>query len=897
MRRLPQRDTGGLWCGGVNARRAVAACCVSSQRYFFPVRVAKADTPLMRQYAELKAAYPGTVLLFRVGDFYETFNEDAEAASKALNIVLTKRSNGAAGDTPLAGFPHHALEAYLPRLVQAGLRVAVCEQLEDPKQAKGLVKRGITEVVTPGVAHYEPLLAARAHNFLAALHATEHEAGLALLDVTTGTFYAWQGSHASIERALAGFGPSELVYNRRDNSPWVQSMRDRHVVYGLEEWIFQPAEAQRRLSEQFGPHAIKGFGLDADPLAVVAAGVVLHYLDQTQYTHTGHLTGITRWREDCHLWMDAFTVRNLELFRTASEGGTALVDVVDACRGPMGARLLRRWLAFPLTDRAELEARHAAVAFAQSDRAWAQKAGDWVAEVHDLERVATRCATRRIGPRELLRLADGLRAADELRTLVQTDHPLGMGEWPDSTAAANAILAVIHPDAPVALSKGGVIAPGVLPELDELRDLQSDAQGHLDALLAREQARTGIPSLRIASNGVFGYYLEVRNTHADKVPSDWIRKQTLVNAERYITPELKTLEEKLLQANDRIAALEGQMYQRLVDDLQAHVAAVLVVGSRVAEWDVLLGFADLAVRHGWARPTFAHEHRWEVREGRHPVIERVLPAGQSYIPNNVVLDSAGERMWMITGPNMSGKSALLRQTALHAILAQSGGFVPASHAELPLLDRLFVRVGASDNVSQGESTFMVEMTETASILHNLTPRSLVLLDEIGRGTATYDGISLAQAIAEYLHDHPGKPLVLFATHYHELNALESRWPGISNRHVAVQESNGKVVFLRTLVEGGSEHSFGLHVARMAGMPPSVVHRAGDLLQDLEAQRDGAAAGEGADGAPRVPGVQLSFIQWEDPAEKRLRSELDQLDLNALTPMDALMMLNRWKNQG
>jgi DNA mismatch repair protein MutS len=472
-----------------------------------------------------------------------------------------------------------------------------------------------------------------------------------------------------------------------------------------------------------------------------------------------------------------------------------------------------------------------------------------------------------------------------------------MGEWPDSTAAANAILAVIHPDAPVSLSKGGVIAPGVLPELDELRDLQSDAQGHLDALLAREQARTGIPSLRIASNGVFGYYLEVRNTHADKVPSDWIRKQTLVNAERYITPELKTLEEKLLQANDRIAALEGQMYQRLVDDLQAHVAAILVVGSRVAEWDVLLGFADLAVRHGWARPTFAHEHRWEVREGRHPVIERVLPAGQSYIPNDVVLDSAGERMWMITGPNMSGKSALLRQTALHAILAQSGGFVPASHAELPLLDRLFVRVGASDNVSQGESTFMVEMTETASILHNLTPRSLVLLDEIGRGTATYDGISLAQAIAEYLHDHPGKPLVLFATHYHELNALESRWPGIANRHVAVQESNGKVVFLRTLVEGGSEHSFGLHVARMAGMPPSVVHRAGDLLQDLEAQRDGAAAGEGADGAPRVPGVQLSFIQWEDPAEKRLRSELDQLDLNALTPMDALMMLNRWKNQG
>ena len=863
--------------------------------------VAKAETPLMKQYAELKAAYPGTVLLFRVGDFYETFNEDAEAASKALNIVLTKRSNGGAGDTPLAGFPHHALESYLPRLVLAGLRVAVCEQLEDPKQAKGLVKRGITEVVTPGVAHYEPLLAARAHNFLAAVHAGEHEAGLALLDVTTGTFYALQGSLPSIERALAGFAPSEVLYNRRDHSPWVQSVRDRFVVYGLEEWVFKAEEADRRLSEQFGPKAVKGFGLEGDPLAVVAAGAVLHYLEQSQYTHTGHLTGIMRWREDSHLWMDAFTVRNLELFRPTGEGGTPLVEVVDACRGPMGARLLRRWLAFPLTDVKELGRRHSSVQWAVDHRELATNAADCVAEVHDLERVATRCATRRIGPRELWRLADGLRAADQLRVLLEQAGQTEGRVWPVGEGPAAAIAAVLHPDAPAQLAKGGVIAAGVHPELDELRDLQADAQGHLNALLAREQLATGISSLRIASNGVFGYFLEVRNTHADKVPAHWIRKQTLVNAERYITPELKELEEKLLKANDRIAALENSLYTGLVEDLQAHVPEILVLGSRVAEWDVLLGFAELAVRRGWARPQFSDQLEWEVRQGRHPVIERVLPAGQPYIPNDVVLSENGERMWMITGPNMSGKSAVLRQTALHAILAQSGCFVPAESALLPVLDRLFVRVGASDNLSQGESTFMVEMTETASILHNLTPRSLVLLDEIGRGTATYDGISLAQAIAEYLHDHPGKPLVLFATHYHELNALAGHWPGIANRHVAVQEANGKVVFLRTLVEGGSEHSFGLHVARMAGMPPSVVHRAGDLLVDLEAQRDGSDVSSSADGlvsdGSAVKGVQLSFIQWEDPGEKKLKSELAELDLNALTPLDALMMLHRWKNKG
>jgi DNA mismatch repair protein MutS len=521
--------------------------------------------------------------------------------------------------------------------------------------------------------------------------------------------------------------------------------------------------------------------------------------------------------------------------------------------------------------------------------------------VHDLERVATRCATRRIGPRELWRLSDGLRAADQLRILLDQAGQTEGRVWPVGEGPAAAIAAVLHPDAPAQLAKGGVIAAGVHPELDELRDLQADAQGHLDALLAREQIATGISSLRVASNGVFGYFLEVRNSHADKVPAHWIRKQTLVNAERYITPELKELEEKLFKANDRIAALEYSLYTGLVEDLQAHVPDLLVLGSRVAEWDVLLGFAELAVRRGWARPQFSDQLEWEVRQGRHPVIERVLPAGQPYIPNDVVLSGNGERMWMITGPNMSGKSAVLRQTALHAILAQSGCFVPAESALLPVLDRLFVRVGASDNLSQGESTFMVEMTETASILHNLTSRSLVLLDEIGRGTATYDGISLAQAIAEYLHDHPGKPLVLFATHYHELNALAGHWPGIANRHVAVQEANGKVVFLRTLVEGGSEHSFGLHVARMAGMPPSVVHRAGDLLVDLEAQRDGSDGSSTADGSvsdgSAVKGVQLSFIQWEDPGEKKLKSELAELDLNALTPLDALMMLHRWKNKG
>ena len=852
----------------------------------------------MQQYKALKAEYPDTLLLFRVGDFYETFDEDAVAASKALHIVLTKRSNGAAGDTPLAGFPYHSLETYLPKLVLAGMRVAVCEQLEDPKQVKGIVKRGVTEVVTPGIAHYEPLLKAGSNNFLASVHCIGQEVGVAMVDVTTGAFFATQGSLASMDRWLQGFAPSEVLCNRRDSSAWVDSIRGRYTVFGLEEWIFQTDAAHATVKDQFGVASVKGFGLDQSPLAVTAAGVILHYLKQSHYTHTKHITGISKWQENGYLWMDRFTVRNLELFNPSGERGMTLVDVLDATNGPMGSRLLRRWIAFPLTDQNRLEDRLDRVDFAVQQREKAAEWQEYIALIHDLERLSTRLSTRRMGPRECLRLGESLKATMALHSSLADTPALSakVAHWPLVSDDYERIEAMLSPEAPVQLTKGNVVASGVHSELDQLRDLKTNAQAHLNDLVQREQASTGITSLRIVNNGVFGYAFEVRNSHADKVPADWIRKQTLVNAERYITPELKTLENRLQSADDRIVLLESELYYGMLDELLPSLPKFLSLGALVAEWDVLLGFASLAVRHAFVRPNFTTHLEWEVRQGRHPVIERALPLGQSYIPNDVILSEQGERIWMITGPNMSGKSALLRQTALHAVMAQMGCFVPAESALLPLLDRLFVRVGASDNLSQGESTFMVEMSETASILHNLTPRSLVLLDEIGRGTSTYDGISLAQSIAEYLHNHPVKPLVLFATHYHELNDLASEFPAIANRHVAVQEIEWKVVFLRTLMEGGSEHSFGLHVAQLAGIPPWVVLRAADILKNLEAQRDNALAGASSATGPEGPNVQLSFIQWEDPGEDSIKKELRSLDINTLTPMDALLFIHRWQKK-
>jgi DNA mismatch repair protein MutS len=867
-----------------------------------------AETPLMTQYNALKAEYPEALLLFRVGDFYETFGEDAVATAKALDIVLTKRSNGAAADMPLAGFPHHALDAYMPRLVKAGFKVAICEQLEDPKSVKGIVKRGVTEVVTPGIAHHETLLSARSNNFLAALHADGPLIGLALVDVSTGEFFAAEGPLGEIDPWMQSFSPSEVVFNRRVGRDDLRTLMGSAVPSGLEDWVFAREFASRTLSDHFGTASLKGFGLDDAPQAVVAAGALLHYLRQAQYAKWDHIERIQRLRPATHLWMDRFTVRNLELFGSAHPGGVGLIDVLDATANPMGARLLRRWLAMPLLDPQALGRRHDAVAWAMAHPEPAGRAAAVLGELPDLERTATRLATGRTGPRDLRALAHAVTRINELASELNGASPLEhLLEALDPLEAWCAdIDATLASDPPVLLAKGGAIATGVDPELDRYRLLKRDARSVLEGILQAESERSGIPSLKLDFNNVFGYYLEVRNSHKDRVPEDWIRKQTLVNAERYITPELKEQEEGILQADERIAVLEAQLFADLVARAQRALPALLRNARTLAELDVLLNFAALARRRRWIRPNFApgatptsqlanqptsQLATWTVKDGRHPVIEQRLPDDKPYIPNDVRLDAAGEHIWMITGPNMSGKSALLRQTALHAIMAQIGCFVAADSAQLPLLDRVFVRVGASDNLSAGESTFMVEMAETASILNGLTERSLVLLDEIGRGTATYDGLSIAQAIAEYLHDHPFKPLVLFATHYHELNELADRLPGIANRHVRIQEVDGQMVFLRTLAEGGSSHSFGIEVARMAGMPPSVVLRARSVLRDLEKNENPVIPGHS-----NAPTAQLSFIQWEDPAAQAWRAELEQLDPNTMTPMDALMLLHRWKKE-
>lgn len=881
-----------------------------------------AETPLMTQYNALKAEYPEALLLFRVGDFYETFGDDAVATAKALDIVLTKRSNGAAADMPLAGFPHHALDAYMPRLVKAGFKVAICEQLEDPKSVKGIVKRGVTEVVTPGIAHHDTLLSARSNNFLAALHTEGPLLGLALVDVSTGEFFAAEGPVGEIDPWMQSFKPSEVVFNRRAGVD--RSLFGAAVPSGLEDWVFAPAFATRTLSEHFGTASLKGFGIDDAPLAAVACGALLHYLRQAQYANWSHIERIQRLRPATHLWMDRFTVRNLELFGSTHPGGVGLIDVLDATANPMGARLLRRWLAMPLLDPRALGRRHDAVAWALDQPEPAGRSASVLGELPDLERMATRLATGRMGPRDLRALAHAVARINELASELNGVDPLEhLLEALDPLEAWCAdIFRTLAPEPPVLLAKGGAIAPGVDPELDRYRALKRDARSVLEGILQAESDRSGIPSLKLDFNNVFGYYLEVRNSHKDRVPEDWIRKQTLVNAERYITPELKEQEEGILQADSRIADLEAQLFADLVARAQRALPALLRNARALAELDVLLNFAALARRHRWVRPQFAepqpvtsNEQRaegaatsnppratpageqpatsnWQVKAGRHPVIEQRLPEDQPYIPNDVHLDSAGEHIWIITGPNMSGKSALLRQTALHAVMAQIGSFVAADRAELPLLDRVFVRVGASDNLSAGESTFMVEMAETASILNGLTARSLVLLDEIGRGTATYDGLSIAQAIAEYLHDHPFKPLVLFATHYHELNELADHFPGIANRHVRIQEIDGRMIFLRTLAEGGSSHSFGIEVARMAGMPPSVLLRARSVLRVLE-EKQNPVKTESQSG---TPATQLSFIQWEDPAAQAWRAELESLDPNSITPMDALMLLNRWKKE-
>lgn len=868
---------------------------------------APAETPLMKQYMRIKGQYPDALLLFRVGDFYETFMQDAVTAAAVLGITLTKRNNGSS-DIELAGFPHHALDNYLPKLVRAGHRVAVCDQLEDPKQAKGVVKRGVTEVATPGVTFAEGVVDGRRNNWLAALCGEGERFGAAFLDITTGEFLAGEGDRATMAKALDNHSPSELLFPKGAKQDFIAEEAAAHNGFSLEPWAFTDDFAQERLQRQFGTASLKGFGIEELSLARRAAGAVLHYLGETRHERIGHINRIARLATEGQLWLDRFTVRNLELVAPVNEGGRTLLAALDRCETPMGARLLRRWLLAPLVDPAAINHRLDRVEALLRNAALREGLQPGLRAVGDLERLAAKAATGRINPRELLQLATALRAAERTRRmLLQAEGILAQTAegWEVPLHVAAHIEKSIEPEAPANVQKGGVLNRGVNADLDELRHITTHAKDLLLEVQRREAENTGISSLKVGFNNVFGYYLEVRHTHRDKVPADWVRKQTLTGAERYITDELKALEERILSAEERILALEAELYEAVVQEVCRHIGALQAVAADVARLDVLRGFALNSAQWGYARPEVNEGAVLHIREGRHPVIEQQLPPGESYVANDLVLDPENAQLLVITGPNMSGKSALLRQTALIVLMAQTGSFVPARQAAIGLVDRVFTRVGASDNLSTGESTFMVEMNETASILNNLSARSLLLMDEIGRGTSTYDGISIAWSIAEYLHEHPMRPKTLFATHYHELNAMADTFPRIRNANVAVREADGQVHFLRKLVPGGSDRSFGIHVARMAGMPRQVVERAQHVLHHLE-QAHAGNLGEEAPPETVAPSVapapvaglgreaQLSFFQLDDPALEAIRHELQEVDINNLTPVEALMKLSEIK---
>ncbi|WP_297071258.1 DNA mismatch repair protein MutS [uncultured Duncaniella sp.] len=857
------------------------------------------ETPLMKQYMAMKEKHPDAVLLFRVGDFYETFSEDAIAASEILGITLTRRANGSAQFVELAGFPHHALDTYLPKLVRAGKRVAICEQLEDPKTTKKLVKRGITELVTPGVSINDTLLNNRENNFLAALNFTKHNVGVAFLDISTGEFLAAEGSTDYIEKLLANFAPKEVLVERGKKKLIEESFAEHYLAFELDDWVFTDDAAMDRLLKQFETNSLKGFGIHAMPAAVVAAGAILHYLDITQHTQISHITSIARVEEEKAVRLDRFTVRNLELVNTMSEDGKSLLDVIDRTVSPMGARLLRRWVLFPLKDAREINRRLDIVEyfFRQPEEREALK--DALSQIGDLERLIAKVSAGRVNPRELVQLRHALSMIEPIRKIcVDSAQPAlaAIGEQLNPcTGIAERIGREILPDPPTALNRGPVINDGVDAELDELREIAYKGKDYLLKLQQRESALTGIPSLKVAYNNVFGYYIEVTNTHRDKVPAEWIRKQTLVNAERYITQELKEYEEKILGAQDRIAIIEQRIYSALVHDLCAYIPAILLDAQMIARLDVFSSFTRVALENRYNRPVVDDSLELSIVEGRHPVIEKELPAGEPYITNTVNLANNGTQIMMITGPNMSGKSALLRQTALNVLLAQIGSFVAAESAHIGVVDKIFTRVGASDNISLGESTFMVEMNEAASILNNMSERSLILFDELGRGTSTYDGISIAWAIVEHIHEHgSAHPKTLFATHYHELNEMEKSFSRVVNFNVSVREIDGKVVFLRKLARGGSEHSFGIHVAKLAGMPQSIVKRADEVLAHLEKvnrDSDDKVAKNLAGVADGAEGVQLSFFQLDDPVLAQLRDEILDIDINNLTPMAALNKLH------
>ena len=855
----------------------------------------KRVTPLMRQYNTIKTKYPDALLLFRVGDFYETFGKDAVKASKILGIILTHRNNG--GDrTELAGFPHHSLNTYLPKLVKAGQRVAICDQLEDPKQTKTIVKRGVTELVTPGVAMNDDILNSKTNNFLCAVHFGRSLSGISFLDISTGEFLTSQGSSEQIDKLLQNFAPNEVLVSKVHRNEFLEVFGDRFHTFYIEDWVFQRDYAYERLTGHFKTMGLKGFGVDHLSDGIIASGVILHYLSETQHRQLQHVNAIKRIAEEDYIWMDRFTIKNLELYQSANVNAVTLIDIIDRTLSPMGGRLLKRWMALPLKNVEKIRKRHEVVRYLKADEMGHEKIKGYIKPVGDIERLISKVATGKINPREVVQLKNSLQAIAPIQKFCEESQNQALqqiGSLMDTCEPlVSKVKAILNEEAPVNILKGNAIAEGYSKELDELRALAYSGKDYLNKMLERETNRTGITSLKIASNNVFGYYIEVRNTHKDKVPEDWIRKQTLVNAERYITEELKEYEAKILGAEERISSLEQQLFAQLLVWLQEYIAPVQKNAQQIADLDCLCGFAQLAKDNDYVEPELNDSTALEIRNGRHPVIEKQLPLGEAYIPNDVVLDRENQQIIMITGPNMSGKSAILRQTALIVLLAQMGSFIPAESAKIGCVDKIFTRVGASDNISMGESTFMVEMNETASILNNLSERSLVLLDEIGRGTSTYDGISIAWAISEYLHEHPARAKTLFATHYHELNEMTETFERIKNYNVSIKELKDKVLFLRKLVPGGSEHSFGIHVAKMAGMPQQVVHKANKILKKLEKSHSSEELTDKLQGVQNE--VQLSFFNLDDPLLEQIKEEIIHLDINTLTPVEALMKLNEIK---
>lgn len=871
----------------------------------------KGLTPMMRQFFSMKEKHPEALLLFRCGDFYETYCDDAVEAARILGITLTRRNNGAASGAEMAGFPHHALDTYLPKLIRAGKRVAICDQLEDPKKKraaikgkKGLsemdkmVKRGITELVTPGVAMGDNVLNYKENNFLAAIHFGKGACGVSLLDISTGEFLTGEGNYDYVEKLLGNFQPKEVLYDRTRKQDFEQQFGTKFVTFELDDWVFTDQTARQKLLKHFKTKNLKGFGVDHLRNGIVAAGAIMQYLELTQHTHISHITSLRRIEEDRYVRLDRFTIRSLELLQPMQEEGTSLLDVIDHTVTPMGGRMIRRWTVFPLRDVRQINERLDGVEYFYRDTDFRETVDDEFHRIGDLERIISKAAVGRISPREVNQLRHALAATVPVKTAcLESDNEAmrRVGERLNlCETLRKRIEQEIQPDPPLQINKGGVIAAGFSPELDDLRSIRDNGKEYLLQIQQREMEKTGISSLKIGFNNVFGYYLEVRNTFKDRVPAEWVRKQTLAQAERYITEELKEYEEKILGADEKIIALETSLFMQLVEDMREYIPQIQINANVIAHLDCLLSFAKVAEEQGYVRPVVDESDVLDISQGRHAVIETQLPVGERYVPNDVYLDTERQQIVMITGPNMSGKSALLRQTALIAIMAQMGCFVPAERARIGLVDKVFTRVGASDSLSTGESTFMVEMTEAADILNNVTPRSLVLFDELGRGTSTYDGISIAWAIVEYLHEHKrAQARTLFATHYHELNEMEKRFDRIKNYNVSVKEMDGKVIFLRKLERGGSEHSFGIHVAEIAGMPPSIVRRASTILKQLEADNAqvGSAGKPNVENVVATDGMQMSLFQLDDPVLSQIRDEILHLDIDHLTPMDALNKLN------